>query len=233
MNKRITLIWFSAIPLWLLISFARKNPELVEKYYSRVLYPLIFELHKFFLDLIPFSFGDALLILLTFMLFKTIKKKIYYWRIRPQNFLINLGSILILIVWIFHISWGFNYHRLPLNEQIGIPISYTEEDIENRLDKMIEESNQLHNRIISSDTSAIKFPFSKEQLTQKISVYNPINRETLKGFQNKKFYNKSTSVLHWVLWIRNPFTLESQVNLRIPIQSLITTSMHETAHQLG
>ena len=235
MNKRITsLIWFSAIPLWLLISFARKNPEVVEKYYSRILYPLIFELHKFFLDLIPFSFGDALLILLTFMLFKTIKKKIYYWRIRPQNLIIDLGSLMILIVWIFHISWGFNYHRLPLNEQIGIPISYTEEDLENRLNKMIEESNQLHNRIISSDTSAIKFPFSKEQLTQKITVYNPINRETLKGFSRIKnsIISLPLSYIGYSGYL-NPFTLESQVNLRIPIQSLITTSIHETAHQLG
>ena len=31
----------------------------------------------------------------------------------------------------------------------------------------------------------------------------------------------------------NPFTLESQVNTKIPIQSLITTSLHESAHQLG
>ena len=31
----------------------------------------------------------------------------------------------------------------------------------------------------------------------------------------------------------NPFTLESQVNAKMPIQSLITTSLHETAHQMG
>ena len=31
----------------------------------------------------------------------------------------------------------------------------------------------------------------------------------------------------------NPFTLESQANAKIPIQSLITTSLHETAHQMG
>ena len=31
----------------------------------------------------------------------------------------------------------------------------------------------------------------------------------------------------------NPFTLESQANAKMPIQSLITTSLHETAHQMG
>ena len=31
----------------------------------------------------------------------------------------------------------------------------------------------------------------------------------------------------------NPFTLESQVNSKIPTLNLITTLLHETAHQMG
>ena len=31
----------------------------------------------------------------------------------------------------------------------------------------------------------------------------------------------------------NPFTLESQINLKIPTLNLVTTILHETAHQMG
>jgi len=52
MSKRTTtLVWYSAIPLWLLISFARKHPEFIEKYYSRLFYPFFFDLHQLFFDL--------------------------------------------------------------------------------------------------------------------------------------------------------------------------------------
>ena len=43
-----TFVWYSAIPLWFLIGFARNNPEFIEKYYSRLFYPLSFDVHKFF-----------------------------------------------------------------------------------------------------------------------------------------------------------------------------------------
>tara|TARA_B100001173_G_scaffold307551_1_gene316328 strand:- start:855 stop:1913 length:1059 start_codon:yes stop_codon:yes gene_type:complete len=233
-KKTTTLVWYSAIPLWLLISLTCKNPDIVEKYYSRIFYPLIFDLHQFFMDLIPFSFGDILYVFLTFFVLRTIFKKMHYWQVKPMNLFLDLGSLLILVVWIFHISWGFNYHRLPLSEQLQIPISYTEEDLENRLDKIIEESNQWHNSLVCSDTIAVTFPFSKEQLLQKISLYHPIYNETLVGSSKVKnsLMSLPLSYMGYSGYL-NPFTLESQVNVKMPIQSLITTSLHEMAHQLG
>ena len=235
MSKKITtLVWYSTIPLWFLISLARKNPDIVEKYYSRIIYPLIFDLHQFFLDFIPFSFGDILYLAVSLFLLKRIYKKTSYWRVKPMNLFLDIGSLLVLMVWIFHISWGFNYHRLPLSKQLQIPISYTEEDLENRLDEIIEESNQWHKRLVTSDTLAVIFPFSKEQLSSKISLYHPICRETLLNASRVKnsLMSLPLSYMGYSGYL-NPFTLESQVNAKIPIQSLITTSLHEMAHQLG
>ena len=229
-----TLVWYSAIPLWLLISFARKNPDIVEKYYSRIFYPLVFDLHRFFLDLIPFSLGDLLYVALTLFVLKTTFKKISCWRAKPMNLLLDFGALLILVVWIFHISWGFNYHRLPLSEQLHIPIDYSKEDLVDQLDKIIQKSNQWHNRLVSSDTLAVTFPFSKEHLSEKISLYHPIYNKTL--LSSSKVKNSLMSIpLSYMGYsgYLNPFTLESQVNAKMPIQSLITTSLHETAHQLG
>lgn len=235
MSKRTTtLVWFSAIPLWLLITYARKNPEFIEEYYSGLFYPIVFNLHQFFLDLIPFSFGDILYVSVILFLLRTIFKKIPYWRVKPLNLVLDLGSILILMGWIFHISWGFNYYRLPLSEQLQIPITYSKKDLVDRLDKIIEESNQSHNLLVSSDTLAVIYPFSKEQLWGKISLYHPNYIQTrLYPFKVKKsLLSLPLSYMGYSGYL-NPFTLESQVNTKMPIQSLITTSLHETAHQLG
>ena len=233
-KKTTTLVWYSAIPLWLLISFARKNPDIVEKYYSRIFYPLIFDLHRFFLDLIPFSLGDLLYVALTLFVLKTTFKKISCWWVKPLNLLLDFGALLILVVWIFHISWGFNYHRLSLSDQLQIPIEYNEEDLIDRLDKIIDESNQWHNRLVSSDTLAVTFPFSREQVSEKITLYHPVYHETLlyASKVKKSLLSLPLSYMGYSGYL-NPFTLESQVNARMPIQSFITTSLHETAHQIG
>ena len=168
MSKRTTtLVWYSAIPLWLLISFARKNPEFIEKYYSRVFYPLVFDLHRHLLDLFPFSLGDILYFSLILYFLRAIFIKFPHYRVKPLSILGDFGSVVIVVAWIFHLSWGFNYHRLPLNQQFQIPIEYSEQDLEDRLDKIIEESNYWHNRLVSSDTMAVTFPNLMENILEK------------------------------------------------------------------
>ena len=235
MKKKTTiLVWFSAIPLWLIIYFAQDNPEIIEKYYSQIFYPLVLDLHQLFLDLIPFSLGDILYLLLLLFIVKTIYKKIYNWKVKPLSMFLDFGTFVIILVWIFHLSWGFNYHRLPLNKKLQIPYKYSEEDLVHRLDIIIDESNKFHNGIVSSDTLAVKFPYSKEQIFEKINLYNPIYQEThLRSSKVKKsLISLALSYMGYSGYL-NPFTLESQVNTKIPIQSLITTSLHESAHQLG
>jgi hypothetical protein len=235
MSKRTTtLVWYSAIPLWLLISFARKNPEFIEEYYSLIFYPLIFNLHRYFLDLIPFSLGDVLYFLLIIYFLRVIFRNIPHWRVRPLKLFVDLGSVVIIAAWIFHLSWGFNYHRLPLNQQFQISIGYSKQDLEDRLDKIIEESNQWHNNLASSDTLAVTFPFSRENISEKTGLYHPAYHKTVLNSPKvkKSLMSLPLSYMGYSGYL-NPFTLESQVNAKMPIQSLITTSLHETAHQMG
>lgn len=235
MNKKTTTwVWYSAIPLWLLILFAQKNPEIVEKYYSRFFYPLGFSLHHFFMNSIPFSLGDLCYLLLIFYSIKTIVKKSAYWKIKPFQFFLDIGTIVIITAWIFHLSWGFNYHRLPLNEQLNIPIKYSKKDLEICMDKIIERSNYWHQQLVSSDTLKVKLPFSKDEAPRKTILYDPIHKKTV--FHNlkvkKSLLSLPLSYMGYAGYL-NPFTLESQVNAKMPVQSLIMTSLHETAHQLG
>ena len=155
-------------------------------------------------------------------------------RAKPLNLFLDTGSLVVITLWIFHLSWGFNYHRLPLNIQLKIPIEYTRKDLVRQLDQIIQESNQSHNLLVSSDTLGVTFPFSKEQVLEKISFYNPMNQETMihPSALKKSLLSLPLSYMGYSGYL-NPFTLESQANAKMPIQSLITTSLHETAHQMG
>ena len=81
---------------------------------------------------------DILYLVLFFFIIKTIFMKISYWKVKPLNMFLDFGSLIIILTWIFHLSWGLNYHRLPLNEQFEISIKYSKRDLEDRLDKIIE-----------------------------------------------------------------------------------------------
>ena len=233
-KKTTTLTWYSAVPLWLLISFAYKNPEAIEKYYSRLFYPFFFDLHQYFTDLIPFSLGDLLYSTAVIFLLRSFYKKIPYWKAKPKNIILDFGAVTIMIIWIFHLSWGFNYHRVPLSKQLKISISYNKKDLEDRIDKIIEQSNYWHDHLVSSDTLAVQFPFSKDEILQKTHLKNPFYEESiLKDLKVKKsLLSLPLSYMGYAGYL-NPFTLESQVNERMPLMSLITTSLHEKAHQLG
>ena len=235
MNKKTTTwVWYSAIPLWLLIYFARKNPETVEVYYSQLFYPIVIKLHQSILDHIPFSLGDIFYLGLVLILLRTLIKKTPYWKAKPLNLFIGFGSFVIITLWVFHISWGFNYQRLALNEQLNISIKYSKLDIEDRIDQIIEKSNSWHNQIVSSDTLAVRFPFSKDQVVEKIELYHPLGQQTIMKASEVKnsLLSLPLSYMGYAGYL-NPFTLESQVNAKMPVLSLITTSLHEMSHQLG
>ena len=152
----------------------------------------------------------------------------------PHKLFLDTGSLVVITLWVFHLSWGLNYHRLALDIQLQIPIGYTKKDLVGQLDKIIQESNQSHNLLVSSDTLAVTFPFSEEQVSEKISLYNPMNKETIihPSALKKSLLSLPLSYMGFSGYL-NPFTLESQANAKMPIQSLITTSLHETAHQMG
>ena len=235
MSKKTTImVWCSAVPLWLLIRFARSNPQEIEQYYSRYFYPIVFNFHQLLLDWIPFSLGDVLYIVLSLYLLRAITKKLPYWKVKPINMLLDIGSFAILTAWVFHLSWGLNYHRLPLNEQLNISIKYSKQDLENGIDQLIKKSNHLHDQLMISDTLAVTFPFSKDQVLEKIKPYDPLRQKIiLNATQTKKsLLSLALSYMGYAGYL-NPFTLESQVNAKMPLLILITTSFHEMAHQLG
>lgn len=234
MNKKTTLVWLSAIPLGLLIFFARNNPQWVETFYSRLFYPLSHDLHHFFFGSLPFSVGDIGYIVLILACIGVLRKNFYHWKVKPLKLLYQAGSIIILGLWIFHLSWGLNYHRLPLHQQMLLPFQYNKGDLENTFEYLIKTSNTLHLKLVDHDTLAVVLPYSKTHIQKHTPLYHPGYHETIlnRPKAKKSLLSLPLSYMGFAGYL-NPFTLESQVNAMIPPMSWVTTTLHERAHQLG
>ena len=231
--KNIKWILIVFLPLQLiLIRLAKNNPHWIEINYSQNIYPVFFNIRAFFLKKIPFSFGDiayfASIIFIIWSILNSIKQ------MKIQMVFINFFATISLLSLLFHISWGLNYYRIPLNEKLNYKVEYNEDELERTLILMIEKTNELHDRLSNQDTIPVEIPYSKEKITQLIEENFDFDLYDLKiqPFLKNSLWSTLLSYMGFAGYI-NPITLESQINRKIPKLNYIATASHEMAHQLG
>src|SRR5260221_6316335 len=117
MGTKRKIAWICLIALALAIKVLSRWPEVVEKYYSTGLYPVISRAQRRLFGWIPFSFGDliygAVLIGLVYgggvIIRKLVKKQadraLFFWFFCPMGFFAFLIYVLL------HGVLGLNYHR--------------------------------------------------------------------------------------------------------------------------
>jgi hypothetical protein len=233
-NKISLLLWVSILPQLVFIYYVRRNPEWVESYYSEKFYPLVSKLHVGFFNIFSFSAGDLLYF---FMIVFSIRYFYKFFTVEVKNPLLivgDIGALVALISLLFHLTWGINYHRKPLNEQMGMSIEYDQTDLESTLNDLITKSNELHLSLVENDSLAVNFPYSKEELLEKAVSFDPLTNNQLEEIYKvkKSLFSLPLSYMGYSGYL-NPITLEAQVNSKIPKISFITTILHETAHQMG
>jgi hypothetical protein len=134
----------------------------------------------------------------------------------------------------FQLNWGLNYHRIPLSERLNIEKQYSDTLLYDLTNKLVAKSNLLHNQLSSSDTSKVIIPHSKNKFIDLIQEeYSDLFPSKIKVPKVKpSLYSLPLSYMGYGGYL-NPFTLEAQVNIRIPKINLPVTIAHEMAHQLG
>ncbi len=233
--KKYRILAVLLVIQWLLVKWVARNPEFVETYYSKGIYPIISQFLRIVFGWIPFSIGDIFYIIIGIVIIKSIIKII---KARKINFVKILASVSI-IYFCFHFLWGLNYHRVPLHKTLAInELNYSTDELESFTYQLIAKTNQLQNSITKNDTLKVELPFSKNETYQKVK----------NGYDNlsttySQFEYKSKSIKHSVISLPltymgfsgylNPFTGEAQVNSLNPAVSYAATSCHEVAHQLG
>ena len=233
--RKIHYILIGLLPLQLVaLRFIKNHPEWVEAYYSQGIYPLLFRSHQFFFDLFPFSLGDILYAIVLIYLIKGFLN--LFKKPRPRLSALTRNTLIAssLLLLIFNLNWGLNYHRIPLHKKLDYPLKYDLMQLERTFSTLIDASNELHTRLNNNDTTAIRIPYSKEQIASKLEEEFDFD---LEKFKPKPFFKNSlwSTVLSYMGYsgYLNPFTLESQANKKIPKMDYIMTANHEMAHQLG
>ncbi|WZL77856.1 DUF3810 domain-containing protein [Eubacteriales bacterium mix99] len=235
------------LPLgWLINVLSREHSLWTEKYYSGGIYKGISWLIGKLLGWIPFSVGEmlvaALLLIVLWRLAVLIRGMIRDRRgrwTRLRNFVLNALFAVSLLYSLFLVLWGFNYNRLSFSEITGLEIqaSSTEELVQ-LSQKLAKDANTLR-KDVSENPSGVMVPFGGAEggFRRCYRGYEAASRYVpeLKSVRSRpKPLLFSPVIAYTHIWgIYCPFTVESNVNMKIPTPMILSTMMHETAHQLG
>ena len=240
MNPKIKIaLAFSIIPQLIFVKWFGNYPDLVEKYYSEGIYPAISNFLRLLFGWIPFSMGDIFYTLAVFALLRYLYYKGKLIFKKPLAFLQDLGITLSIAYFIFHLFWGLNYYRIPIQEKIEINANYNAKELEDFTRYLVKETNRLQLVLAKNDsTQKITIPYSQK----KIFIKTQEGYSTLvKSYPQFNYKNKSLKKSLFSLPLTymgyggylNPFTNEAQVNAKMPILKIPTVSGHEAGHQLG
>jgi len=233
-----TIFALSIIPQIILVKWLGSYPQLVEKYYSEGIYPILSRFLRTLFGWIPFSMGDIFYTLLVLSLIRYLwlrGKKLYQ---KPKETLRHLGITISIAYFIFHLFWGMNYYRYPVNEKLGFKVDYTTAELITFTRKMIDYTNTLQFKLAKDVSKPIHIPYRNKDIFAKTlhgygraaDIY-PILEYNVPSLKPSLFSTALTYMGYG--GYLNPFTNEAQVNAIIPKLRLPSISGHEVGHQLG
>lgn len=232
------LITLSLLPQYLGLLFLKKNPGLVEQYYSTGFYPVISKLLNTSFKWSPVSLGDLLYIAVFIYMTKWVVINWKRLRTQPRVWGLDVLTLVSIIYFLFHLCWGLNYYRESLHVTLSLKPTYTTEELKIITSKLVLKTNSLHLSIANDSLQKIDTPYSfnkmaalSQQGYKRLETEYHIFRHP--GQNTKKsLFSTPLTYMGFGGYI-NPFTLEAQVNSVMPKSSMLTTIAHEQAHQLG
>lgn len=227
--KTLRFLAVLLIPQWLFLQWIDDHSSWIDFFYVDGIYRYLSPLTLALTSKVPFSVGDVLYVLFIIYLASKLWRgaKIFRW-----GALVRLAGISSLILFVFHLQWGFHYHRTTLSEKWNMKKNYSIEELYNLTTYLITSSNKIHNTLTIDSTVGVVIPYERDELLS-VATYS-IQKHYEYPHQNIKFSLLSTPLTYMgYSGYLNPFTLEAQVNNKQPKLRILTTATHEIAHQLG
>lgn len=228
--------WFLAVValaaiLLLLIPVLARHPQSVETIYTRHLYFGLTGLLSAASSALPFSLSEISLygfaISLVAILTHTLKQKLWKSGLKKTALLVA-----IIISW-FYLGWGYNYFRLPLDEQLGL----TEQETE--ISSAVFRENLLWCLNSANAHWRVMPNWSLHELDEKIEqsyhrVLPDLKLPIPPGKRRPK-HLLVPAVLNYTLTsgIFGPFFHEIHLNSELLPIELPFVLAHEKAHQMG
>jgi hypothetical protein len=235
--RRIIAIAILAGIICLMMLFS-EHPQLVERYYSEGIYPVICHIMHPILNLFPFSVGDVLYIaVVCYLIYALIQLVRLLFKKQFNQLFIFLSGLMIGIlsaVIIFYLFWGLNYFRPSAGVRLNLrDTNYTTAQLTEVTCKLIDSTNICRARLTGIDTqqnnstiyqTAVKAILHLSADSVNFRTYKPCIKPSL---LTPLLNYLSTSGYY------NPFTTEAQLNYQVPYFEKPLVACHEMSHQMG
>jgi uncharacterized protein DUF3810 len=217
-------------------------PQIIEQYYSRGIYIGIRTIIDYTIALSPIPLIYLLIFgILCFILFRIFRKKNKQQRIKQRltNFIFSLVAFLFGIVFLFLTLWGFNYARVPIENQIGIePNPLSKEELFQELEISTTELINAFAKVKDYDYKVY------EEFVFKNSIEDKIRIETIKTFKElgyptpgriraRYLYPKGTLLRISTAGFYLPLTGECHVDPGLHPLQIPFVLAHEFSHGYG
>lgn len=222
-----SLACFLGVPV--LAALLGRFPNFVEPVYSRGLYTILTRGLTSLTNLFSFSLSELALYLFILavlvLIFDTIRRR--EWK---RNLIMLVRLLALGVVW-FYLSWGLNYSRLPIAEQLHLP-------------KMPTDSLALRTEVLwslqTTNTLWRQMPaWNLEILDREMEscyrrIFEKLPLELMPGTRRPKFllvpalfnYTQTSGMF-------GPFLHEVHLNSELLPVELPFVLAHEKAHQMG
>lgn len=221
---------------------AMSNPDLVERYFSRGLYPVTSRVQSAIANLFPFSLYELLIVILIlyafYRLFRLISAVIR--RDAADEILRFVSRVLFIVsvgLFLFQFGWSLNNYRIPLKDQLGLTVrEATVDELAGAYRAIVEGANQARAKLpveLPSDSGNVRYV-----LETAWQGYPPLAQH-YSLFHNNRVRVKGLYLFSWVqtmsgyTGVFNPITGEPNINIQPPLATLPHTACHEIAHQMG
>lgn len=239
MKRKILIAFAIFLPIQIMfLQFLKTQPQWVELYYSQGIYPYLSSLLRLAFGFIPFSVGDVLYGVLIFISLRWIYKRIRNKFRAFSKWAVELLAFFSILIFFFHLFWGYNFYRQPLHHSLQLKADYNLPELNNYTEHLIEKTNKLQLQLTQNENKPVEFSFHKFEVGRLMTEgYHHLAKT------NANFIYENPSIKPSLLSIPlsymgfngylNPLTNEAQVNTRIPLFKLPTTTSHEIGHQIG
>ncbi|MCR1897653.1 DUF3810 domain-containing protein [Irregularibacter muris] len=219
---------------------------MTEHIYSTGMYKIIGNLLSPFSKITKISVGEFLLyILLLFILFQCLRFVYHLFQPRSNvkkmffTLFINIIVCLSILYFVFIITWGINYHRLPFSTIANLnPQPSSVEDLESLCENLIEQANSLREKNLEDEQGLTDIPNKLKSVPERSNLGFSISSRVYPELGGRDVYPKGVFLSNLMSYagiagIFFPFTGEANFNTLLPDVQLPSTVTHEIAHQRG
>jgi len=242
-NKILTIFLFIQIGLVFLFS---KIPNFIENNYTNGIYIYVSKFLRSLFGWIPFSIGDVIYFIIILFIIRLLIKLITSKNSNRLNLIFQLVAGFSIFYFFFYFFWGLNYSRLSVTNSLEIEKNkldsitgkYDIEKLKTLTDKLLYKVITVQSKLVENDTIAVSVPYSKKEILDLTKIgYQNLSEQFVQFKYEPSSIKKSLFSLPLTYMgfsgYFNPLTGEAQVDYLIPKISLLFTSSHEVAHQIG